>query len=151
MTLSLRGEHAVEVDAGIAPLIEALWERGIETVASCEDGGTSAEGGLPVGLAWVGFPDSSHAGRFCELARGVLGGAFPLDAGVRARAEQAGIPAGTWLVTFPTAQIEHLAGLVRDGDAHAEPSPSRFERARIGRNEPCWCGSGEKSKRCHGR
>jgi preprotein translocase subunit SecA len=23
--------------------------------------------------------------------------------------------------------------------------------ARIGRNEPCWCGSGQKYKRCHGR
>jgi hypothetical protein len=24
-------------------------------------------------------------------------------------------------------------------------------RAKMGRNEPCWCGSGEKFKRCHGR
>jgi preprotein translocase subunit SecA len=23
--------------------------------------------------------------------------------------------------------------------------------ARIGRNDPCWCGSGQKYKRCHGR
>ena len=22
--------------------------------------------------------------------------------------------------------------------------------ARIGRNEPCWCGSGQKYKKCHG-
>jgi preprotein translocase subunit SecA len=23
--------------------------------------------------------------------------------------------------------------------------------AKIGRNDPCWCGSGKKYKRCHGR
>jgi uncharacterized protein YecA (UPF0149 family) len=22
--------------------------------------------------------------------------------------------------------------------------------ARIGRNDPCWCGSGQKYKKCHG-
>jgi SEC-C motif domain protein len=31
-----------------------------------------------------------------------------------------------------------------DGDA-------RYERLAVGRNEPCPCGSGEKSKACHGR
>jgi preprotein translocase subunit SecA len=24
------------------------------------------------------------------------------------------------------------------------------ERDKIGRNDPCWCGSGKKFKRCHG-
>jgi preprotein translocase subunit SecA len=24
-------------------------------------------------------------------------------------------------------------------------------QAKIGRNDPCWCGSGKKYKRCHGR
>jgi preprotein translocase subunit SecA len=24
------------------------------------------------------------------------------------------------------------------------------ERDKIGRNDPCWCGSGKKYKRCHG-
>jgi preprotein translocase subunit SecA len=23
--------------------------------------------------------------------------------------------------------------------------------AKLGRNDPCWCGSGKKYKRCHGR
>ena len=23
-------------------------------------------------------------------------------------------------------------------------------RAKLGRNDPCWCGSGKKFKRCHG-
>lgn len=25
------------------------------------------------------------------------------------------------------------------------------EHADVGRNDPCWCGSGKKSKRCHGK
>ena len=24
-------------------------------------------------------------------------------------------------------------------------------KAKLGRNDPCWCGSGKKYKRCHGR
>jgi preprotein translocase subunit SecA len=34
------------------------------------------------------------------------------------------------------------------GGARAGFTPSG---ARIGRNDPCWCGSGQKYKRCHGR
>jgi len=37
--------------------------------------------------------------------------------------------------------------------AVAEPSPQRQivnEHRDIGRNDPCWCGSGKKYKRCHG-
>ena len=27
----------------------------------------------------------------------------------------------------------------------------RDEREKVGRNDPCWCGSGKKYKHCHGR
>jgi len=27
----------------------------------------------------------------------------------------------------------------------------KAEHERVGRNEPCWCGSGKKFKHCHGR
>jgi preprotein translocase subunit SecA len=26
----------------------------------------------------------------------------------------------------------------------------KSEQEQIGRNDPCWCGSGKKFKRCHG-
>jgi preprotein translocase subunit SecA len=26
----------------------------------------------------------------------------------------------------------------------------KSERDKIGRNDPCWCGSGKKYKKCHG-
>jgi preprotein translocase subunit SecA len=41
--------------------------------------------------------------------------------------------------------------------APPQPSPGSFAQAQavnehkdIGRNDPCWCGSGKKFKRCHG-
>ena len=40
-------------------------------------------------------------------------------------------------------------------DATAEP-PQQIETRRldehekVGRNDPCWCGSGKKFKKCHG-
>jgi preprotein translocase subunit SecA len=33
----------------------------------------------------------------------------------------------------------------------AKPQPVVNEQPRLGRNEPCWCGSGKKYKHCHGK
>ena len=35
-----------------------------------------------------------------------------------------------------------------DDEAH---QPFVRKQAKIGRNEPCWCGSGKKFKQCHGK
>ena len=46
------------------------------------------------------------------------------------------------------------AGRRRGGGGAGAAAPSRGSRpsgARIGRNDPCWCGSGAKYKKCHGR
>jgi hypothetical protein len=146
------GGPPVEVDAGIAPLIEALWALGIETVASCEDGGTSAEGGLPAGLAWIGFPNEAHAGRFCGLSRTAIVGAFALDAGVRGQAQAVGLPPTTWLATFPSGEIGRLAALARAVPGSGGGGPWQITDLGNGlrRNDPCWCGSAKKFKRCHG-
>jgi preprotein translocase subunit SecA len=43
-----------------------------------------------------------------------------------------------------------------DGDESGEPIPAVVQQRRvddseqIGRNDPCWCGSGKKYKKCHG-
>jgi len=37
-----------------------------------------------------------------------------------------------------------------DGDSKPKRKPIRVER-KIGRNDPCWCGSGKKYKNCHGK
>ena len=40
----------------------------------------------------------------------------------------------------------------RAGDGAEEPEqPYRREGPKLGRNDPCWCGSGKKYKHCHGR
>ena len=61
----------VEIDVGIAPLIEALWAAGIETSGSCEDWATSADdvGALPAGMAMVGFAHKDAARRFAKTCR----------------------------------------------------------------------------------
>ena len=31
-----------------------------------------------------------------------------------------------------------------------EKTPVKREGPKLGRNDPCWCGSGKKYKKCHG-
>ncbi|OBS09063.1 preprotein translocase subunit SecA [Acidihalobacter prosperus] len=40
-------------------------------------------------------------------------------------------------------------GLRADAEGGAEPY--RRDHPKVGRNDPCWCGSGKKFKHCHGR
>jgi preprotein translocase subunit SecA len=35
--------------------------------------------------------------------------------------------------------------------AEAPPQPYVRKEKKLGRNEPCWCGSGKKYKHCHGK
>ncbi len=53
---------------------------------------------------------------------------------------------------FQHAEASALARDADDGDA-AEESPGTFvrEERKVGRNEPCPCGSGKKYKQCHGK
>jgi preprotein translocase subunit SecA len=52
------------------------------------------------------------------------------------------------------SQVIGAAAAGAEGVALAEPvaAPQRTvsEQEKIGRNDPCWCGSGKKFKRCHG-
>jgi preprotein translocase subunit SecA len=36
-------------------------------------------------------------------------------------------------------------------EQEAQHQPYRREGEKIGRNDPCWCGSGKKFKHCHGK
>jgi preprotein translocase subunit SecA len=56
-------------------------------------------------------------------------------------AQTAGVPAG---VAAGADGAEEYAALPEVETRHVE------ERDKIGRNDPCWCGSGKKYKRCHG-
>jgi preprotein translocase subunit SecA len=51
----------------------------------------------------------------------------------------------------PAAQARGGAGApAGDGDG-AKPEPTRRDRPKVGRNDPCPCGSGKKYKKCHGK
>ena len=65
-----------------------------------------------------------------------LGGALPTARSVPAAG---GMPAGA-----------RPAGSAGPGGQQARPGFTPTG-SRIGRNDPCWCGSGQKYKRCHGR
>ena len=64
--------------------------------------------------------------------------------------QSAALPAG--LGPRRAQRLEYSAPSV-DGGAHVETSrgpAARDDYARVGRNDPCPCGSGRKFKRCHG-
>ncbi len=79
---------------------------------------------------------------------------------VRPAAARAGLAAGGAALRSP--QTAPMTGLPADpmrgareapGDAAATDGVRQGftpSGARIGRNEPCWCGSGQKYKKCHG-
>jgi preprotein translocase subunit SecA len=52
-------------------------------------------------------------------------------------------------------KMEHASALnpLDAGQAHEEDPQQPFVRKqpKLGRNEPCWCGSGKKFKQCHGK
>jgi preprotein translocase subunit SecA len=42
--------------------------------------------------------------------------------------------------------------MTASGGEYVAPQPVvKSEQDSIGRNDPCWCGSGKKYKRCHGQ
>jgi preprotein translocase subunit SecA len=50
----------------------------------------------------------------------------------------------------PQTQLTFRAGGGSSGAAETAPQPHRTTR-KVGRNDPCWCGSGKKYKSCHMR
>ena len=46
----------------------------------------------------------------------------------------------------PTRAIEPTAASGNGGS-----NPAQQPSGKIGRNDPCYCGSGKKYKKCHGR
>ena len=81
----------------------------------------------------------------------------------RMEALDEGFVASTWTETNaehrppPSAsqmeqqQMSDLAAAERAGAEEQKAEPIRNREAKVGRNEPCPCGSGKKYKACHGR
>jgi preprotein translocase subunit SecA len=97
-----------------------------------------AAAGAAVG-AGAGAASATSSGSAATTAGGaprpvgpVVGGGVPADPMARARTE--------------SSSSAGAAG--SGGGARPGYTPTG---ARIGRNDPCWCGSGQKYKKCHGR
>ena len=107
--------------------------------------GSGARSAVPVGAAGAAGAASAHDGGVAKI---------PASAAVSGSAILRGGPG-----TPPTARpiLESLGDqpLVPAGSGSASPSGPKPGHtpggARIGRNDPCWCGSGAKYKKCHGR
>ena len=52
--------------------------------------------------------------------------------------------------TKTIAPEPHVHGPNCDHDHEAVPDTYRRETPKLGRNDPCFCGSGRKYKKCHG-
>jgi preprotein translocase subunit SecA len=84
-----------------------------------------AGGGAPAALSYSGGTPDGQPSALQQVAAG------------------AGVGAG---------QIEAVAGAAAGGNGATEVVETvvKDERENIGRNDPCWCGSGKKFKKCHG-
>ena len=95
----------------------------------------------------LGFPTAAAAPRGSRGGRrGRVRGQDP-----RARSDRGGAACRPYRGTA----IRHARSeaISRGGGTPAGGSEARIHStgARIGRNDPCWCGSGNKYKKCHGR
>jgi preprotein translocase subunit SecA len=121
-----------ELEQGLAAGVRAL-------AGAAAGAGTGAARGSPAGAALSGGSAATRAGGAPRPVGPVVGGGVPADPMARARMESGGNGAPT-----PAGAGAGGAG----GGARPGYTPTG---ARIGRNDPCWCGSGQKYKKCHGR
>ncbi|MFV2063664.1 MAG: preprotein translocase subunit SecA [Chloroflexota bacterium] len=81
-----------------------------------------------------------------EASAIVSGGSVTSSSGATATAEM--LP-GLQPATPQDMQLQHgdeIVGVASPSRADGEPADAH----KLGRNDPCWCGSGKKYKRCHG-
>jgi preprotein translocase subunit SecA len=100
----------------------------------------------PIGVAAAGGGAGALA-RGAGARRGAAGAIGAASAGATGTAGAAGAAGATGLAGRATLGGAPIAGGA-PGAARPGYTPSG---ARIGRNDPCYCGSGLKYKKCHGR
>jgi preprotein translocase subunit SecA len=113
-------------------LARSLAEGAARIAAGAAASGVAAAAGAGAGGAGAGTATATRPASGPKPVGPVVGGGLAADpmAGARTGDGANGVAAGA-------------AGQARPGF-----TPSG---ARIGRNDPCWCGSGQKYKKCHGR
>ena len=125
-----------EMLAGIRNTIaEKIFRVTIQTGNGTASGGRPARRLQPQGMATV----HRELGQFAAMRQGDAEGTSATPAG-RASSRRA----------TPVGSATAVASPASAGPALPGPSGPQAER-KVGRNEPCYCGSGKKFKFCHGR
>ncbi|MDH4142178.1 MAG: SEC-C metal-binding domain-containing protein, partial [Chloroflexota bacterium] len=123
-------------DAGLSQALAA-------GAASLRTGSASGNGGT--------VPSPAHAvaaGAAATAGSAIVKGALPAGPSASNIRETL----GDQPVAASPAATPGTTGAVGAGAASGGPRPGYTPTGqRIGRNDPCWCGSGTKYKKCHGR
>jgi len=118
-------------------LMNSIWEEFSKLVFNAEievdpaqlgDGAFAGNGGGPTALDYSGGTPDAQPSALAEVAAGGGGGVMVTEGGTGPNGRGNGAP--------PAEAIETVVKDEREKD--------------IGRNDPCWCGSGKKFKKCHG-
>jgi preprotein translocase subunit SecA len=85
-----------------------------------------------------------------QAAQAVDGGAVAYEHESLAGAQAIAAAGAGALLAGDGASVTTAGSLEAGGGGVATQQRVVGERDKIGRNDPCWCGSGKKFKRCHG-
>jgi preprotein translocase subunit SecA len=117
-------------------LINSIWEEFARYIFNVEVE-IEGENGQSAPQGW-----QMSAGSTSTAGLQYMGGTAEDQPSALAAAAAGGVPAG----------VAGAAEMAADEVAMPTPVETRRvdEREQIGRNDPCWCGSGKKFKKCHG-
>jgi preprotein translocase subunit SecA len=93
-------------------------------------------------------PDEADELQRAQLAAGVNGGGLQYEHQQLAGAEAIAAAGGG--VSTATSTLAMAGGGSTSTTAGAPRQIVKSDKENIGRNDPCWCGSGKKFKKCHG-
>jgi preprotein translocase subunit SecA len=85
-----------------------------------------------------------------QAAQALDGGGFAYEHESLAGAQAIAAAGGGAMADGDGASVSTAGAIGAGGGSVATQQRVRSERDKIGRNDPCWCGSGKKYKRCHG-
>jgi preprotein translocase subunit SecA len=85
-----------------------------------------------------------------QAAQALDGGGFAYEHESLAGAQAIAAAGGGLALAGDGATTSTAGGLDAGGGSVATQQRVTSDREKIGRNDPCWCGSGKKYKRCHG-
>jgi len=118
-----------------------------EQVAASEDGSLDAEAEVDEDAAALAEDEETTSPPAARPA------AAQASAGL-ARATSR-VPPGAPVLAAPTSRVRNIVETSSEGTRAVSPSGggggTAADRHKVGRNEPCPCGSGLKYKRCHGK